>query len=79
MENCIFSTEILGKEVETIAGRSVGTIDDIVIDTNDGSIKYILISARGNVMGGPHKVDEDGRMVVETNRIRIDGNKLIIN
>jgi len=79
MESRIFSTEILGREVETIAGRSVGTIEDVVIDTESGAIKYILLSAGGNVMGGPHKVDEDGRMVVETNRIRVDGDKLIIN
>jgi len=79
MDKGIFSKEIFGKEVETIAGRAVGTVEDIVIDTDDGSIRYILIAAKGNVMSGPHKVDEYGRMVVETNRIRIDGNKLIIN
>ncbi|MCL2509903.1 MAG: PRC-barrel domain-containing protein [Methanomassiliicoccaceae archaeon] len=79
MEKRIFSREIFGKEVETITGRAVGTVEDIVIDTDDGSIRYILISAKGNVMGGPHKVDDYGRMVVETNRIRIEGNKLIIN
>jgi len=79
MEKRIFSSEIFGKEVETITGRPVGVVEDIVIDTDDGSIRYILISAKGNVMSGPHKVDDYGRMVVETNRIRIDGNKLIIN
>ncbi|MDR2699118.1 MAG: PRC-barrel domain-containing protein [Candidatus Methanoplasma sp.] len=79
MENKLFSKELIGKEVETITGRSVGTLQDIVVDTDDGSIKYLLISAAGNVIGGPHKVDDMGRVVVETDRIRVDGNRLIIN
>ena len=79
MENKMFSKELIGKEVETINGRSVGKLEDIVIDTDDGSIKYLLISAAGNVVGGAHKVDEKGRIVVETDRIRVDGNKLVIN
>jgi sporulation protein YlmC with PRC-barrel domain len=79
MESKMFSKELIGKDVETITGRSVGVLEDIVIDTDDGSIKYLLITAAGNVVGGPHKVDENGRIVVETDRIRISGNKLIIN
>jgi len=75
----IFSREILGKEVETITGRTVGILEDIVIDTDDGSIRYLLISASGNVLGGEHKVDDKGRIVVETDRIRFDGKKIIIN
>jgi len=79
VEDRMFSRELIGKEVESITGRSVGTLEDIVIDTDDGSIRYLLVSASGNVIGGPHKVDEDGRIVVETDRIRVDGNRLIIN
>jgi sporulation protein YlmC with PRC-barrel domain len=79
MKNRMFSRELIGKDVETITGRTVGKLDDIVIDTDDGSIKYLLVSASGNVMGGPHKVDEEGRFVVETDRIRVDGDRLIIN
>lgn len=79
MENTIFSREMLGKDVETITGRTVGKLEDMVIDTADGSIVYLLISASGNVVGGEHKVDDKGRMVVETDRIRFDGNKIIIN
>ncbi len=79
MESKVFSKELIGKEVETITGRSVGKLEDIVIDTDDGSIKYLLVSAAGNVIGGPHKLDEKGRMVVETDRIRVDGDRLVIN
>ena len=79
METKFFSREIIGKEVETISGRTVGTLEDLVIDTDDGSIKYLLISAAGSVTGEPHRVDEKGRLVVETDRIRLAGDKLIIN
>ena len=79
MNSTAFVTELLGKEVITISGRTVGVLEDIVIDTEDGLIKYLLVSAKGKITGEPHKVDENGRLVVETDRIRIDGNRLIIN
>ncbi|MDR1954435.1 MAG: PRC-barrel domain-containing protein [Candidatus Methanoplasma sp.] len=79
MEGRMFSRDLIGKEVETITGRSVGTLEDLVIDTDDGSIRYLLISTAENVVGGSHKVDDKGRIVVETDRIRVDGNRLIIN
>jgi len=79
MEGRLFSRELIGKEVETITGRVVGVLEDMVIDTENGAIRYLLISTSGNVMGEAHKVDEKGRAVVETDRIRINGNKIIIN
>ncbi|MDR1690576.1 MAG: PRC-barrel domain-containing protein, partial [Candidatus Methanoplasma sp.] len=79
MENRLFSRELIGKEVETITGRTVGVLEDIVIDTDDGSIVYLLVSMSGNVLSGSHKVDDKGRAVVETDRIRVDGGRIIIN
>ena len=79
MDNKTFSKELIGKEVVTITGRTVGVLEDIIIDTEDGSIKYLLISAKGKITGESHKVDENGRLVVETDRIRVDGGRLIIN
>ncbi len=75
----MFSKELIGKEVETITGRSVGVLEDMVVDTEDGSLKYLLISTSGKVLNDAHRIDENGRIVVETNRIRIDGDRLIIN
>ncbi|MDR3075565.1 MAG: PRC-barrel domain-containing protein [Candidatus Methanoplasma sp.] len=79
MECRMFSRELIGMEVETVTGRSVGTLDDLVIDTDDGSVRYLLISTAGRVSECSYKVDDRGRAVVETDRIRIDGNRLIIN
>jgi sporulation protein YlmC with PRC-barrel domain len=79
MEDRIFSREIIGKEVETITGRMVGVLEDLVVDTEDGTIIYLLIATAGNVMGESHKVDEKGRAVEATDRIRIKDNKIVIN
>lgn len=74
-----FSREIVGLTVETVAGTAVGILDDIVIDTENGRIKYLLVKPAGAVINGPARVDEAGRLVVETDRLRIDGGKVIIN
>lgn len=74
-----YSRELIGYVVETIAGNPVGILDDIVIDTLGGRIKYLLIKPSNNVIKGAAKVDEKGRLVVETNRIRIEKDKIIIN
>lgn len=75
----MFTKELIGLEVETITGRLVGVLDDIVIDTADGSVKYLLVSTSGAIMGDAHKVDEKGRIVIETSRIRVDNGKIVIN
>ncbi len=75
----MFSRELIGKKVETVAGTEVGILDDIVIDTADGRIKYLLVRPAGAVIKGPAKVDDGGRLVVETDRIRVDREKIIIN
>ncbi len=74
-----YSRELIGCIVETIAGNPVGVLDDIVIDTVGGRIKYLLIKPAGAIINGPAKVDEKGRLVVETNRIRLENGKIVIN
>jgi len=79
MTGKLFFKEFVGKEVETITGKKVGILEDIVVNTDDGSIVYLIVSTAGNVIGSPHKIDEKGRAVVETDRIRIEGERVIIN
>ena len=74
-----FSREIVGLAVETVAGTPVGILDDIVIDTENGRIKYLLVRPAGAVINGPAKVDENGRLVFKTDRLRIEGGKVVIN
>lgn len=74
-----FSRELIGKTVENVSGNRVGILDDIVIDTVGGRVKYLLIKSANSVISGQAKVDEEGRLVVETNRIRLEDGKIVIN
>lgn len=74
-----FSRELIGKTVENVTGNKVGILDDIVIDTVGGRVKYLLIKSANSVISGQAKVDEEGRLVVETSRIRLEDGKIVIN
>lgn len=74
-----FSRELIGKTVENVTGNKVGILDDIVIDTVGGRVKYLLIKSANSVISGQAKVDEEGRLVVETGRIRLEDGKIVIN
>ncbi len=79
MDGRFFVKELVGMDVVTVNGRTIGVLSDVVIDTDDGRIAYILVKSEGNVLTTAHKVDEEGRLVVETQRIRVDGDKIVIN
>lgn len=74
-----FSRELIGKTVENVSGNRVGILDDIVIDTVGGRVKYLLIKSANSVISGQAKVDEEGRLVVEASRIRLEDGKIVIN
>lgn len=74
-----FSRELIGKTVENVTSNKVGILDDIVIDTVGGRVKYLLIKSANSVISGQAKVDEEGRLVVETSRIRLEDGKIVIN
>ena len=39
----VFSDEIIGKNAMTSGGYPIGTVEDIVIDTETGELKYLQI------------------------------------
>ena len=79
VESKIFTKELIGKTVETVTGRDIGILKDFVIDTETAKIKYLLVASEGSVMSTSQKTDDKGRLVIETDRLRIDNNKIIIN
>lgn len=79
MEMRFFSKELLGRVVETLSGKTVGVLDDIVLDTVGGGVKYLLINPVGSVFNKSVKMDRKGRLVVETDRVRLEGERIIIN
>lgn len=74
-----FLKELVGKEVITVNDNRVGILVDIVVDTSDGRIAYLIIKTDGSIITDAHKVDAQGRLVVETSRIRIEDNRIVIN
>jgi len=79
MEGRFFTKELIGKKIETVSGHTVGILSDFVIDTDTGSIKYLLVKPDGSVMTNSLKVDNVGRLVIETDRIRIELDRIVIN
>ncbi|MCK9322731.1 MAG: PRC-barrel domain-containing protein [Candidatus Methanomethylophilaceae archaeon] len=79
MESKMFTKELIEKPVETVTGRDIGILKDFVIDTETAKIKYLLVASEGSVMNTSQKIDDKGRLVIETDRLRVENNKIIIN
>ncbi len=62
MERTLVRNEILGKTVMTANGAVLGTLDELVIDTDTGEVKYILVRSDANLKSG-QKIDSKGRCV----------------
>ena len=74
----VFSEEIVGKNAITSGGYPIGTVEDIVIDTETGEIKFILVRpAAGNIT--THRTDGKGRAVVTVSAMKVSGDSVIIS
>lgn len=74
----ILSSEIIGRTAMTPGGYPMGRIDEIVVDTKTGEIKYLLIKANAN-SATSQKIDAKGRSVVSFNTLKISGDNVIIS
>ena len=74
----IFTDEIIGRNAMTSGGYPIGTVEDIVIDTETGELKYLLIRpSSGNL--STQKTDGRGRAVVSVGSIKISGDNVIVS
>ena len=74
----VFTDEIIGKYAMTSGGYPIGSVEDIVIDTETGEVKYLLVKpASGNIAN--QKTDGRGRAVVTIGSIKISGDNVIIS
>ena len=73
----MFSEEIIGKSAMTSGGYPIGTIEDIVIDTETGELKYLLVRPMTGV--GTQKTDGKGRAVISVNTMKLSGNTIIVS
>ena len=62
MPRKLLRDEIVGKTVMTSSGALLGTLEELVIDTETGEIKYILVREDSKHSTG-HKIDSKGRTV----------------
>ena len=58
----MLTNEIIGKTVMTANGAVLGTLDEMVVDTETGEIKYILVKSDAKYNTG-QKIDSKGRCV----------------
>jgi sporulation protein YlmC with PRC-barrel domain len=79
MTDKFLTRELIGKGVETVGGRKVGTLSDIVVNCDNGTIKYLLIKTDGALLNSTQKVDENGRLVITTEKIRVEQDRIVIN
>lgn len=73
----IFTEEFIGKSAMTSGGYPIGTVEDMVVDTETGELKYLLVRpAGGNV--STQKVDGKGRAVISFSRLKFTGDNIIV-
>src|SRR5579872_5739745 len=67
--------DIRGWEVDLADRRKVGSVDDLIVDTQDLSVRYLEAKARHEVLG----TDDDEWVLLPVQRARIDDqNKKVI-
>ena len=77
MSHKLLRRELIGKKVFTEAGTELGILEDIVIESPSGLIKYILIRFSGKISQN-HRVDDKGRVICAIEGIRATDGKVVV-
>jgi sporulation protein YlmC with PRC-barrel domain len=72
----VFITEIVGKMAVSKDGQLLGHIEDVVIDTSTGFIRYLILGATTKVSD---MVDDLGRAVVPVKKMHLDQEYVIVS
>ena len=72
----IFISEIAGKMAVSKDGRLLGHIEDVVIDTSTGLIRYLVLGATTKISD---MVDDLGRAVVPVKKLQLDQDYVIVS
>jgi|GEM_PF-1316393 len=78
MRDRFFATEILGLEARSSEGKRLGNVDDIVVDTHSGEMRFVLLKDCSE-MCSRYKTDPDGRKVVEFRMIDIIDGAVVLS
>ncbi|MCL1905205.1 MAG: PRC-barrel domain-containing protein [Methanomassiliicoccaceae archaeon] len=76
IEGRVFISEVAGKMAVSKDGQLLGPIEDIVIDTATGIIKYLVLGPSTKVS---EMVDDMGRAVVPVKGLRLDQDYVIVD
>jgi sporulation protein YlmC with PRC-barrel domain len=75
-EGRVFITEVAGKMAVSKDGQLLGHIEDIVIDTSTGMIRYLILGATTKVSD---MVDDMGRAVIAVKKLQLDQDYVIVS
>lgn len=64
MTNRKFASDVLKKSVMTVEGELIGTVSNIVVDTDAGMIKTVLVKPQGSNRYSDFQTDKDGRYMI---------------
>lgn len=73
-----FMTELVGAEVRTADGKSLGKLNDFVVDTLSGEIKYLLLQPFTDKCGSM-RTDPQGRKIAEFKHFDMEGGDIVIH
>ena len=65
-----FITELQDKEVLTVDGRRLGTIDNLVVDTTTGEVLHVLVIPDPTVDVRMYRRDSRDRLVLPFKKIK---------
>ena len=78
MRDRFFATEIIGLEARSAEGKRLGKVDDIVVDTQSGEMRFVLLKDCSEICGR-YRTDPDGRKVVGFRTIDIADGAVILS
>ena len=59
-----FATDVIKKSVMTSDGEIIGTVSNIVVDTEAGTIKSVLVKPSGPNKHPDFQIDKEGRYMI---------------
>lgn len=78
MTHNVLRQGLVGKKVVTSGGTPLGTLDELVVDTETGEIRYILIRFDSHCPK-PEKLDAKGRGVYIFSKMLVGEQKIIVS
>lgn len=75
----LMTSTLIGKEAMGSNGQMLGIIDNIVVDSKLGKIKYILINPSENIDRRIFKIDSKGRLVLPFEDIKAVKDIVVVN